>query len=538
MDYTRMRLARPPRSYGRSTLRAPAAVVATSQPLAAQAGLEVLRRGGNAFDAAVATAAVLNVVEPMSTGLGGDAFALCWVAKEAKLYALNASGRSPYGLSPELLRRRGLTSMPRTGILSVTVPGAAAGWCDLVGRLGSMPMEEVLSAATHYAEEGFPLSEIIAAGWQSAAEKLSRWPATRETYLPGGRPPKVGEVFRQPHLARTFGWLAADGPQRFYTGEVAQAIVAASEALGGCLTLRDLAEHTSSWVPPISTDYRGVELFECPPNGQGLAALIALNLVEGYDLASLGHNSPQYLHLLIEAKKLAFADRDRYVADPDQSDLPIDQLLSKDYADERRSLIDPERAGADFPPGLFPVAGDTVYLTVVDGERNCCSFINSLYEGFGSAVVAPETGVCLQNRGACFVLREGHPNCVGPHKRPLNTIIPALATRNGKPWLCYGVMGGDMQPQGHLQVLCNVVDFGMSPQDAIEAPRFCHFEGRRVAVERPAYEEVSDDLRAKGHELLEEPGLYGGGQLIAIDPDTGALAAGSDPRKDGCAVGF
>jgi len=513
-------------------------MVATSQPLAAQAGLETLRRGGNAFDAAVATAATLNVVEPASTGIGGDAFALCWVEKEGKLYALNASGRSPHALTAELLRSKGWKSMPQTGIFSVTVPGAAAGWCDLVDRLGALSLGDVLAPATHYAEEGFPVTEIIAAGWQSATKKLSEWPDTKATYLPGGRAPDVGQVVRQPNLARTFRWVAKDGAERFYTGEVARSIVAASDASGGCFTLKDLADHTSSWVGPISTRYGGVELFECPPNGQGLAALIALNLVEDFDLSGLGHNSPQYFHLLIEAKKLAFADRDRYVADPDHSVLPLERLLSKEYARERRALIDPERAGAGFPPGLLSCSADTVYLTVVDADRNCCSFINSLYAGFGSGIVAGETGVCLQNRGGCFVLEEGHTNCVAPHKRPLNTIIPALAMRDGKPWLCYGVMGGHMQPQGHIQVLCNMVDFGMSPQDAIEAARFCHSQGLQVAIERPAYEQVGDALRAKGHDVVKEPGLYGGGQLIEIDPKTGALAAGSDPRKDGCAVGY
>ena len=538
MEYEKPRLRRLPRSYGRSTVRAPHAIVATSQPLAAEAGLEILRSGGNAFDAAVATAAVLNVVEPASTGIGGDAFALCWVAKERKLYALNASGRSPHALTEELLRSKGFTSVPQTGIFSAMVPGAAAGWCDLVGRFGALTMAEVLAPAIHYADEGFPVSEIIATGWQASTKKLSEWPDTKTTYLPGGRAPEVGEVVRQPSLARTFRWVAQDGAERFYTAEVAQAIVSASDALGGCFTMKDLGDHTSSWVDPISTSYRGVELFECPPNGQGLAALIALNIIEGDDVAALGHNSPEYLHLLIEAKKLAFADRDRYVADPEQNLLPIEELLSKDYAAERRGLIDPDHAAAGFDPGVFPRSGDTVYLTVVDAERNCCSFINSLYAGFGSGVVAGETGVCLSNRGACFVMKEGHPNCVGPHKRPLNTIIPAMALRAGEPWLCYGVMGGHMQPQGHLQVLCNMVDFGMSPQDAVEAPRFCHFQGRRVAVERPAFEEVGEALRARGHELLEDPGVYGGGQLIELDRETGMLAAGTEPRKDGCAVGY
>ncbi len=481
---------------------------------------------------------MLNVVEPASTGIGGDAFALCWVAREKKLYALNASGRSPYALTLELLRSKGFTSMPQTGIFSAMVPGAAAGWCDLVGRFGALTMKDVLAPAIHYAEDGFPVSEIIAAGWQSATKKLSEWPDTKATYLPGGRAPRAGEVVRQPNLARTFRRVAEGGPERFYTGEVARAVVAASDVLGGCFTTKDLADHTSSWVEPISTDYRGVELFECPPNGQGIAALIALNIVEGDDLEAVGHNSPEYLHLLIEAKKLAFADRDRYVADPELNDLPVAELLSKDYAAERRRLIDLDRAAKGSDPGVFPRAGDTVYLTVVDQERNCCSFINSLYGGFGSGIVAGDTGVCLSNRGGCFVMAEGHPNCVGPHKRPLNTIIPAMALRDGEPWLSYGVMGGHMQPQGQLQVLCNVVDFGMSPQDAIEAPRFCHFQGQRVAVERPAFEEVGEALKAKGHELLGEPGVYGGGQLIQIEAETGALAAGTDPRKDGCAVGY
>jgi len=537
-DFLRPRLDRAPRSFGRSGVRAAGAIVATSQPLAAEAGLQILRRGGNAFDAAVATAAVLNVVEPMSTGIGGDAFALCWVAREGKLLALNASGRSPHGLTADLLRRRGFTAVPDTGIFSVTVPGAAAGWADLVGRLGRLPLADVLAPAIHYANAGFPVSDIIALSWQSATDKLSAWPATKATYLPGGRAPKAGELVRQPNLARTFRWFAADGPERFYRGEVAQAVVATSQALGGSFTLQDLADHASDWVEPISTSYRGVELHECPSNGQGLAALIALNILEGDDLASLGHNSAEYLHLLIEAKKLAFADRDRYVADPDQSPAPLRRLLSREYAAERRRLIDRGRASPGFSAGTFSAGEDTVYLTVVDAERNCCSFINSLYTGFGSGLVAGDTGVCLQNRGACFVLEEGHPNCAGPHKRPLQTIIPALATRNGKPWLCYGVMGGHMQPQGHVQVLLNMVDFSMAPQDAIEAPRFCHFDGLRVALEHPAHEDVGPALAARGHHLLSHPGLYGGGQLIEIDPGTGALAAGSDPRKDGCAVGY
>lgn len=537
-DFLRPRLERAPRSFGRSTVRAAGAIVATGQPLAAEAGLQILRQGGNAFDAAVATAAVLNVVEPMSTGIGGDAFALCWVATEGKLLALNASGRSPHGLTADLLRRRGLTAVPETGIFSVTVPGAAAGWADLVSRLGRLPLTDVLAPAIHYAEEGFPASDIIALSWQSAVEKLSAWPPTKATYLVGGRAPRAGEVVRQQNLARTLRWFAADGPERFYRGEVARAIVATSEASGGCFTVQDLVDHTSDWVEPISTTYRGVQLYECPPNGQGLAALIALNILEGDDLASLGHNSPEYLHLLIEAKKLAFADRDRYIADPGQSPAPLRRLLSKAYAAGRRRLIDTGHASASFSAGAFPAGEDTVYLTVVDAERNCCSFINSLYTGFGSGLVAGDTGVCLQNRGAGFVLEEGHPNCVGPHKRPLHTIIPAFATRQGRPWLCYGVMGGHMQPQGHVQVLLNMVDFGMAPQDAIEAPRFCHLDGLRVALEHPAHEEVGPALAARGHHLVSNPGLYGGGQLIEIDPETGALAAGSDPRKDGSAVGY
>jgi len=537
VQHDRLRLRRRPRSFGRSSLRARGAVLATSQPLAAQAGLDLLRAGGNAFDAAVATAAVLNVVEPMSTGIGGDAFALCWVAAEQKLYALNASGRSPRALTLELLRSKGFTSMPQTGIFSVTVPGAAAGWCDLVGRLGNLSMAKVLAPAIHYAEEGFPVSEIIAAGWQGSAAKLAKHAHAAATYLVDGRAPKEGDIFRQPNLARTFRWVARDGAERFYTGEVARACVAASQALGGCFTLEDLAGHVSTWVEPISTNYRGVDLFECPPNGQGLAALIALNIVEGFDLVSLGHNSPEYFHTLIEAMKLAFADRDRYVADPEKNDLPIGELLGKEYADRRRGLINDGKA-SEYPPGVFPTDGDTVYLSVVDEERNCCSFINSLYQGFGSGIVAGDTGVCLQNRGACFVMEQGHPNCVGPNKRPLHTIIPALAMRKGKPWLCYGVMGGHMQPQGHLQVLCNMVDFGMRPQDAIEAPRFCYNRGLEVAIEHPAYRRVGKELRALGHKLLSRPGVYGGGQLIEIDPETGALAAGSEPRKDGCAVGY
>ncbi|MGQ9630376.1 MAG: gamma-glutamyltransferase [bacterium] len=522
---------------GRSVVMSTNGMVATSQPLAALAGVQIMMSGGNAADAAVAAAALLNVVEPMSTGLGGDAFAIAYDVRKGELRGLNASGRSPYKISLEAVREMGFKQMPTLGMLPVTVPGTLDGWVELLRECGTKSLEDVLQPAIRYAEEGFPATEVIGREWEAGLPKLRGHPTTAANYLVEGRPPRVGEVFRQPNLAKTFKLIAQKGRDAFYGGEIARKIVDFSEENGGFLALKDFEDHTSTWVEPIKTDYRGYEIYELPPNCQGIAALIALNIVEQFDLAGMEHNSPEYLHILIEAKKLAFADRDRYVADPEFARIPVEELLSKDYARERAKSIG-ERASECFEAGAFPRSGDTVYLTAVDGEGNAVSFINSLFEGFGSGMVVPGTGIALQNRGALFSLDPNHPNRLEPHKRPLHTIIPAMIFKGGKPLVSFGVMGGHMQPQGHLQFVANLVDFGMNVQEAIEAPRFCHFSGREVGLEGGIPEGVRKGLRDRGHIVLEDLGPYGGGQAIMIDPETGVLMGGSDYRKDGCAIGY
>jgi gamma-glutamyltranspeptidase/glutathione hydrolase len=520
----------------RSAVLATQGMVATSQPLAAQAGLQVLQQGGNAIDAAVATAAVLNVVEPMSTGIGGDMFAIVYMAKTRELAGLNGSGRSGYAASIEFFTKQGMNAIPTTGVHSISVPGAVDGWETLLHKYGTMSLAQVLKPAIEHAAKGFPVSEIIAADWEHSLAKLKAHPDTARTYLKDGRAPKMGEIFIQPNLAITLQKIAIGGSDAFYRGDLAREIVSSLQKLGGQLTLKDFADHHSTWVKPVSTTYRGVELFELPPNGQGIAALEMLNILEGFDLKSLGHNSAEYLHLLVEAKKLAFADRDAYYADPDKVAVPVDKLTSKEYGELQRKRIDQKRAARSFEQGLTG-QGDTIYLTVVDKERNCVSFINSLFHSFGSGIVAGDTGICLQNRGCLFSLDPKHPNRLEPHKRPFHTIIPALAFKKSKPWLVFGVMGGDMQPQGHVQVLLNMVDFGMNVQLAGEASRFRHsYEG--LALETEIGAEARRSLIEKGHHIVQAVGEFGGYQAIMIDPETGVLMGGSDPRKDGCVVGW
>jgi gamma-glutamyltranspeptidase/glutathione hydrolase len=538
-------------------------MVATSQPLAAMAGLRMLLDGGNAADAAVATAATLAVVEPMSTGIGGDAFALFYDASAApnagrvgtyrdrRITALNGSGRAPAGLHLDDLRRAGLDEIALDSPHSVTVPGTAAAWADLLARHGTMPLARVLQPAIEYARDGYPVSELIAASWQRGEAKLGRLPSGLEL-LPGGRAPRMGEIVRLPELARTLQAIAEGGAEAFYQGDTGRRIAAFVQAQGGRLDVSDLAAHRSTWDEPISTDYCGLQIWECPPNGQGLAALLALGIVAQEDLAALPPAGRW--HLLIEAMRLAFADARRWVADPAFVDLPLAELLSPQYSAQRRNQIDPQRANLDPRSGL-PAAGtlpvqpaprsDTVYLSVVDGQGNACSFINSLYHGFGSGLVAPGTGVALQNRGALFSLDPDHPNCLAPGKRPYHTIIPALATQGNDLWACFGVMGGFMQPQGHLQVLVDLLDLGLSPQEALDAPRFCLLEGEpggRVAVEAGAGNALILALQAKGHDVAVTAGLertlFGVGQVIRRDAVTGVLTAGSDPRRDGCALGW
>jgi len=520
----------------RSAVLATQGMVATSQPLAAQAGLQVLQQGGNAIDAAVATAAVLNVVEPMSTGIGGDMFAIVYMAKTRELAGLNGSGRSGYAASIKFFTKQGMNAIPTTGVHSISVPGAVDGWETLLHKYGTMSLAQVLKPAIEHAAKGFPVSEIIAADWEHSLAKLKAHPDTARTYLKDGRAPKMGEIFIQPNLAITLQKIAIGGSDAFYRGDLAREIVSSLQKLGGQLTLKDFADHHSTWVKPVSTTYRGVELFELPPNGQGIAALEMLNILEGFDLKSLGHNSAEYLHLLVEAKKLAFADRDAYYADPDKVAVPVDKLTSKEYGELQRKRIDQKRAARSFEQGLTG-QGDTIYLTVVDKERNCVSFINSLFHSFGSGIVAGDTGICLHNRGCLFSLDPKHPNRLEPHKRPFHTIIPALAFKKSKPWLVFGVMGGDMQPQGHVQVLLNMVDFGMNVQLAGEASRFRHsYEG--LALETEIGAEARRSLIEKGHHIVQAVGEFGGYQAIMIDPETGVLMGGSDPRKDGCVVGW
>ncbi|HEX2276460.1 MAG TPA: gamma-glutamyltransferase [Candidatus Tectomicrobia bacterium] len=526
----------------RSVVMARDGMVASSQPLAVEAGVSVLKKGGNAIDAAIATALTLGVVEPMSTGIGGDAFFLYRRAADGRIYGVNGSGRCPRGLTLEELRRRGVRGIPQSGLASVTVPGAVDAFVEVQQRHGNLTLAEVLEPAIHYASEGFPVSEIIATQWQGAAPLLSRYPSSAKNYLIDGKAPRAGEVHRQSNLARTLKLLASEGRDAFYRGEIARQIVQFSQENGGFFTLEDFSSHTTEWVEPIGADYRGHTILELPPNGQGITALIALNILEGFDLPAMAYGSAPYYHLLIEATKQAFADRDQYVADPLFADLPVEGLLSKEYAKARRREIDRQRAGEYVAGSPLPF-GNTVYVSCVDRERNVVSLIHSLFTAFGSGVVAGETGICLQNRGAGFVDDPQHPNALAPGKRPLHTIIPAMILKDDRPWLCFGVMGGDVQPQGHLQVAINLIDFGMNVQEALEAPRYRLMGGKLIALERAIPHEVRHALERMGHELLPygevPPGTpYGGGQAILIDAEHGVLQGGSDHRKDGCAIGY
>ena len=525
----------------RSAVLARQGMVATSQPLAAMAGLRMLLQGGNAVDAAVAAAAALSVVEPMSTGVGGDAFALVWMAKEKQVRALNASGRAPAAASGEELRQKGLTYIPGESPYAVSIPGTVHGWHTLLQAYGSMSLSQVLEPALEYAEQGYPVSEVIAHQWAQNLPKLSHLPSGKELML-NGRAPRKGEIIRLPQLAETLRAIAQGGPDAFYRGVIAEKMATFVQEQGGWITTADLAEHTSTWDEPISTEYRGVTCWECPPNGQGLAALIALNIVEGFDLVSLGFQSADTYHHLIEAVRLALADALRYIADPRKTQVPTAQLLSKSYARERRTLIDKEKALARVDFGQVAKAQSTVYVSCVDGAGNACSFINSLFESFGVGLVVPGTGIALQNRAALFDLDPEHPNALEPGKRPFHTIIPALATRDGELWLSFGVMGGFQQAQAHVQVLVNMIDFGLDPQAALNALRFSVRLGQGVALEKGLSPQVVQELGRKGHHLFEVEGydrtLFGGGQIILRDAETGVLVAGSDPRKDGCALGW
>jgi len=526
-----------PNSSGtRSPVLAMNGMVATSQPLASAAALRVLQDGGNAVDAAITAAAVLNVVEPVMTGIGGDMFALLYMQQDKKPVGLNGSGWAGSKATPEFFRSRNFSFVPGEGIYSVSVPGAVAGWYKLHQKYGKLPMSRILAPAVEYAEKGFPVSDIIAGQWQGEEEKLRQTPDAARLLLIDGRAPQHLQLFRMPELARTLRLIAEQGREGFYKGEIARKIVEFSNKNDGMLTLSDFAEFDAQWIEPVSTNYHGYDVYELGPQTQGMTALQMLNVLEGYDLKSLGHNSAEYIHLMVEAKKLAYADRDAYIADPDKARVPVPRLISKEYAAERRKLISRERAMPSARPGL-PENGDTVYLTVVDKDRNAVSFINSLFSYFGSGLVAGDTGVVLQNRGALFSLESKHPNVIAPRKRPFHTLIPAMVLKEGKPFFSFGVMGGDMQPQGHVQVLVNLIDFGMDVQQAGEAPRFRHASGS-VLLESAFDDSLRSALGNKGHRIAGAIDAWGGYQGILIDPRSGVLMGGSDPRKDGLAIGW
>ncbi len=532
----------------RSAVMARHGMAATSQPLATAAAVRMLQQGGNAVDAAIAACAVLGVVEPMSCGMGGDLFAIVWDAKNQKLIGLNASGRSPGATSIELFRSRGLRTIPTSGPLSWSVPGCVDGWDQLRCRLGTKPWPELLAQAIDYADNGFPVSEIIAGDWRASERGLKAVPTSAACYLPGGHAPAVGTIFRNPGLARSLKAVAAGGRDAFYKGAIAEAIVRYSESVGGLFARSDFEHHTSTFIDPVSTNYRGYDVWEMPPNGQGIAALEMLNLLEPFDLKKMGPLSAQALHLMIEAKKLAYEDRAKYYADPDFAKVPVKELISKAYAARRRSRIDVDRA-SDHPTAGEPLQADTIYMTVVDGDFNCVSLIQSNFNGFGSGHVPGDLGFALQNRGALFALDPNHMNRLEPGKRPFHTIIPGFVTKDGNPWLSFGVMGGDMQAQGHVQVLCNMIDFGMDVQEAGDAARFRHLGSSEptgqpargagsVALESGVPDSVRRALEAKGHKLVSSKGGYGGYQAIRIDLEHGVLIGGSDPRKDGAAMGY
>ena len=523
-------------------------MAATSQPLATQVCLDILKKGGTAVDAAIAGNAVLGLVEPTGNGIGGDLFAIIWDAETEKLYGLNASGRSPESLTLEYFLKNGYSAIPSHGPLPVSVPGCVDGWFEMHGKFGSLEMKEILAPAIQYAREGFPVSELIAYYMESSVQGLSEFPGFRETYMPDGKPPAKGEIFRNPYLANTLEKIAGGGRDEFYQGDIARTIARYIKDQGGFLSYEDLAKHRSEWVEPLSTNYRGYDVWELPPNGQGTAALQMLNIIEAYDLAAMGFGSTDYIHVFLEAKKLAYEDRAKYYSDPDFNELPGDALISKEYADLRRKLINPERAAKTYPAGELE-QGNTIYMTVADGEGNMVSLIQSNYRGMGSGMTPYELGFILQDRGELFSLDQDHFNCYAPGKRPFHTIIPAFVTRNGKPHMSFGVMGGSMQPQGHVQILVNMIDFGMNLQEAGDAPRIRHGgssqptgttmeEGGIVYLETGFDYQVIRELAGMGHTIQFDVGGYGGYQAIMRDEKTGVYYGASESRKDGQAAGY
>jgi gamma-glutamyltranspeptidase / glutathione hydrolase len=534
----------------RSEVIAPHAMAATSQPLVTQAALDIMKKGGSAVDAAIAADAMLGLMEPTGSGIGGDLYAIVWDAKTKKLYGLNGSGRSPKSLTLDHFKKLGLTHIPPYGPLPVTVPGAVDAWYELHGRFGRLPMKDLLAPTISYARDGFPVSELIAYYWQKGANNLQKWPGFADTYMPGGKPPRKGERFRNPNLARTLEKIAAGGRDVFYKGELARAMDAYMKVNGGFLSYEDLAAHTSDWVEPVSTSYRGYDVWELPPNGQGAVALQMLNTLEAYDLKSMGFGSPEYVHLFVEAKKLAFEDRAKWYADSAFNKIPLKGLISKEYAAERRKLIDLHKAAKSYEAGNPALQdGDTIYLTTADAEGNMVSLIQSNYRGMGSGMAPTGLGFDFQDRGELFDLEEGHFNTYAPGKRPFHTIIPAFVTKDGQPFLSFGVMGGATQPQGHVQILVNLIDFGMNLQEAGDAPRILHegsseptgekmTDGGRVLVESGIPYETVRALMDMGHAVGFTLGDYGGYQAIRWDPVQKVYYGASESRKDGQAAGY
>ena len=514
---------------------------ASSQPLATLAGYKILLKGGNAVDAAVAMVSTLSVVEPHSVGLGGDAFALIYLSKKKKLIGMNASGRAPYRADIKWFNEKGMNEIPERGILSVTVPGALHGWASAVKRYGTLSLEEIFEDAIHYAENGYPVTEVIAGEWKEAEKLLLSHESSSKTYLIDSKTPRPGQIFINQDLARTYKKIVKDGIETFYRGEICDAIVNYSTQNNGLLSSKDFKDHSTTWVDPISSDYRGYKVYELPPNGQGLTALEMLNILEGYDLSSLTQNSPECLHLLFEAKKAAFSDRDYFITDPDFEKVPVEQLLSKEYAKQLREKIDLKKAMNPPLPSLPIGNADTVYVTAVDKDRNAASFISSIYMHFGSGVVVNGTGIVLQNRGKSFSLDPKHFNRLEPHKRPMHTIMPGMVFKDGEFLMSFGVMGADMQPQGHVQFLVNLIDFKMNLQEAMDAPRVRHLQGMEVYLEDGISAEVKTALQEKWHHVIEvAPTInqVGGGQAIFLDRSQKVLLGASDRRKDGCALGY
>ena len=532
----------------RSEVIAQHGMAATSHPLATQVALDILKKGGNAIDAAIAANSCLGLMEPTGSGIGGDLFAIVWDAESQKLYGLNASGRSPYDLKREYFLKNGYKSIPARGPLPVSVPGCVDGWFELHKKFGSIDMDEILSPAINYARNGFPMADIIAYQWKSNVNVLKDFPGFKETFMPGGRAPEKGEIFKNPGLANTYEILAKKGRDGFYRGDVAKTMVKYIEEQGGFLSMKDLKDHTSEWVEPVSTNYRGYDVWELPPNGQGIAALQILNILELYDIKSMGFGSEEYMHLFTEAKKLAYEDRAKFYADMDFNEVPVDYLISKGYAAERGKLINKDRAARSYPAGKLK-DGDTIYLTVADEEGNMISLIQSNFRGMGSGMTPPGLGFIFQDRGELFTLEDGHFNTYEPHKRPFHTIIPSFVTKNGKPLMSFGVMGGAMQPQGHVQIIVNMVDFGMNLQEAGDAPRMQHLgssqptgtvmeDGGILYLESGFdYGQVRELVR-KGHDIQKAIGIFGGYQAIMWDEDNKVYYGASESRKDGHAAGY